>query len=87
MSIIGLIIIAIVVICLLSTAKSARMETRDARSIFSRKCPNCTMRISDRAKVCRHCHEPTGFSQSVPIAGFVWLVIIAVAAVVSLASH
>jgi RNA polymerase subunit RPABC4/transcription elongation factor Spt4 len=61
MTIIMIAIFVVVVLALLGIGRSGRLQTRDARGIFSRKCPNCRMLISDRARICRHCHEPTGF--------------------------
>jgi|EndMetStandDraft_8_1072994.scaffolds.fasta_scaffold61420_5 hypothetical protein len=56
-------ILVVIVMLLISGNRSKKLQTRDARSmIWSRQCPNCRMIIDGRARICRHCHESTGFS-------------------------
>jgi hypothetical protein len=62
--IVALVLIVIFFMIIAGIGKSGRMMTSDARGLFSRKCPNCRLRIHDRAQVCRHCMQPTGFPTS-----------------------
>ena len=58
---ISFILAIIALIALYSISRSMKSATRGSRGWFARKCPNCREMISDMAKVCRWCHEPTGF--------------------------
>jgi hypothetical protein len=59
----GLIIVILIIIAARGGGRRHPADPKGFGALFSKPCPNCRTRINDRARVCPHCNQPTGFDK------------------------